>query len=345
MLFRKLVLLMKPTDFAKNMTAFFASYLPGVKNLSPNTILSYRDAFRLFLIFCRDIRKIPPEKLCYKLLDDSLVTDFLKWLESERGCSVATRNQRLVAIHAFFRYVQVQEPGQLHLCQRILQIPCKKHQQRIVRHLTPEQTRDLLAAPDSSRKSGRRDTTLLSVLYDTGARVQELCDLRVRDVRLDYPAIITLTGKGRKTRHVPILGNTVELLRAYMQENSLLQNGKQDAPLFFNQQHAKLTRGGISHILQKYSSEISTKHPDVPEKLTPHVMRHSKAMHLYQSGINLVYIRDILGHVDISTTDIYARADTESKRKALENAYPDITPDVLPDWGRDENLLEFLNSL
>jgi site-specific recombinase XerD len=214
-----------------------------------------------------------------------------------------------------------------------------------VKHLTPEQTKDLLATPDSSNRSGRRDLTLLSVLYDTGARVQELCDLRVRDIRLEHPAIVTLTGKGRKTRHVPILGNTVELLRSYMQENSLFQNGKLDAPLFVNQRHSKLSRGGVSHILQKYAVVAFPQHSDWREKLTPHVMRHSKAMHLYQAGVNLVYIRDILGHVDLSTTDIYARSDTESKRKALESAFPDITPDVLPDWNRDENLLGFLNSL
>jgi site-specific recombinase XerD len=190
--------------------------------------------------------------------------------------------------------------------------------------------------------------TLLSVLYDTGARVQELCDLRVRDIRLDHPAIVTLTGKGRKTRHVPILGNTVELLRLYIRENSLFQNSKLDSPLFFNQHHAKLTRGGINYILQKYSEQAFSQYRVSPEIPTPHVLRHSKAMHLYQSGVNLVYIRDILGHVDIATTDIYARADTESKRKELERAFPDITPDaldVLPDWNRDENLLDFLSSL
>jgi len=322
---------MKPTDFAKNLTTFFASYLPGVKNLSWNTISSYRDAFRLLLVFCRDIYNIPPEKLTFKRLDDHLVACFLDWVENKRNCSVATRNQRLVAIHAFFRYVAVQEPGQLHLCQQILQIPCKKYQQPIVRHLMSEQVKDLLAAPDSSSRSGRRDMTLLSVLYDTGARVQELCDLRVRDVRLEHPAIITLNGKGRKIRHVPILGNTVELLRSYMQEHDLLQNATLDVPLFFNQRRTSLTRGGVSHILQKYAAIIATHHPNMREKITPHVMRHSKAMHLYQAGVNLVYIRDILGHVDIATTDIYARADTESKRKALESAYPDITPEVLPD--------------
>ena len=336
---------MKVTDFAKNLTTFFADYLPNVKNLSSNTILSYRDAFRLLLIFCQDVRQFKLEKLCFKMFSEEIIIDFLEWIQLERGCSITTRNQRLVAIHAFFRYVQVQEPGYLHLCQRILQIPCKKYSTPIIQHLTPEQTKDLLAAPNSMSVSGRRDITLLSVLYDTGARVQELCDLRVRDIRLDQPAMITLTGKGRKTRNVPTLGNTVELLQQYMAENQFLQHSNQDSPLFFNQRHTKLTRGGVSYILKKYATLLAEKHPRIPEKLTPHVMRHSKAMHLYQAGVNLVYIRDILGHADIATTDIYARSDMESKRRVLENAYPDITPNVLPDWNRDGNLLKFLNNL
>ena len=335
---------MKPNDFAKNLTSFFSSYLPGVKNLSGNTILSYRDTFRLLLVFCRDVRGISPEKLTFKSFDGELIISFLSWLQNERNCSIATRNQRLVAVHAFFRYVQAQEPAQFQLCQQIIEIPCKKYQQPIIQHLTSEQTKILLASPDSSTASGRRDMTLLSVLYDTGARVQELCDLRVRDIRLDHPGVITLTGKGRKTRHVPMMGNTVNLLRLYMQENRFLQNANPDSPLFFNQRHAKLTRGGVSHILQKYAVALSKEYPDMPPALTPHQLRHSKAMHLYQSGVDLVYIRDILGHVDIATTDIYARADTESKRKALENVYPDITPEPFPDWNRDQNLLGFLNS-
>ena len=327
---------MKSTEFSKHLRTFFANYLPSVKNLSGNTISSYRDAFRLLLIFCQDIRNLKPEKLCFKHFSDELIIQFLEWLQTERSCSISTRNQRLVAIHSFFRYVQVQEPAYLHLSQQILQIPCKKYSPSIMQHLTTEQVKEILASPNSRTESGRRDMTLLSVLYDTGARVQELCDLRVRDIRLEKPAMITLTGKGRKTRSVPILGNTVELLKRYLTEKQLLQNGKQDSPLFFNQQFTKLTRGGISHILQKYASG---------RKLTPHILRHSKAMHLYQAGVNLIYIRDILGHVDIATTDIYARMDIESKRRALEDIYPDLTPNVLPDWNRDENLLSFLKNL
>lgn len=336
---------MKPTDFAKYLTLFFSEHLPGTRNLSQNTIKAYRDSFRLLLLFCNDCCNIPAGKLTIKMLDDKLVIQFLNWIQEERQCSIATRNQRLAAIHAFFRYVEAQAPEYLLNCQVILQVPFKKHPKPIVTHLTPDQTRCLLAAPNLEKKSGRRDMTLLSVLYDTGARVQELCDLRVRDVRLDSPAVISLTGKGRKTRYVPLLSNTVGLLQSYMAENHLLHNAKLDMPLFCNQRCTKLTRGGVNHILQKYVDSIFEQCSDMPKKVTAHVMRHSKAMHLYQAGVNLVYIRDILGHVDISTTDIYARADTESKRKALESAFPDITPRGLPEWNRDANLLDFLNNL
>lgn len=337
---------MKPTDLARHMTTFFSDYLPSVRNLSSNTILSYRDAFRLLLTFCRDCENIPIEKLRVASFDDKLLVRFLDWLQRERGCSIATRNIRLAAIHAFFRYVQAQEPGLLFPCQLVLNVPFKKCQPPIIRHLTPEQTRDLLAAPGFSTCAARRDTTLLSVLYDTAARVQELCDLRVRDIRTEQPAIVCLTGKGRKTRNVPIVANTVKLLRSYMEENNLFKNGSQDIPLFVNQRHDKLTRGGVNHILSKYAARVAEDQPDYPSKPTPHCLRHSKAMHMYQAGVNLIYIRDFLGHVDISTTDLYARADVESKRKLLEDVCPDLTPsDELYDWNRDQNLLDYLNNL
>lgn len=276
-----------------------------------------------------------------------MILSFLEWVQEERGCSISTRNQRLAAIHAFFRYAQVQEPKYMIFYQKILLIPFKKSRQNFVSHLTPEQTKELLSLPNDGTKKGRRNMTLLSVLYDTGARVQELCDLRVRNLRIEAPAIITLTGKGRKTRHVPILTNTESLLQAYLTENNLLHNSKQDAPLFVNQHQEKLTRGGVNYILQKYVKMLSEKRKDLPRKITPHTLRHTKAMHLYQSGVSLIYIRDILGHADISTTDIYARSDTESKRKVLENAYPDITPNGCSEleWNSDQDLLDFLNNL
>ena len=193
--------------------------------------------------------------------------------------------------------------------------------------------------------SGRRNLTLLSVLYDSGARVQELVDLKVGDVRLDDPPILTLTGKGRKKRQVPIMSNTKTLLRQYMDESSLTQEGKLDHPLFFNRQRSKMTRAGICYILNKYVSQAKAKSAIIPNDITPHVLRHSKAMLLLQSGVNLIYIRDFLGHADIATTEIYARTDTETKRKALEKAYPDIIDTPLPRWNKDEALLTWLTSL
>jgi site-specific recombinase XerD len=173
------------------------------------------------------------------------------------------------------------------------------------------------------------------MLYDTGARVTELINLTVRDVRLDGCPVVKLTGKGNKVRFVPLMSKTTSLLEGYISENNLNSHEKLDFPLFFNRQLHKLTRPGITYILQKYGSE----------NLTPHMLRHTKAMHLLQAGVNLVYIRDLLGHSDIATTEIYARADTEMKRIALENAYQDLTPKVMPNWNSDSGLMDWLHSL
>lgn len=331
------------TDLARYLTGFFTEYLSGIRNLSKNTIRAYRDTFRLLLVFYREAYAIPPEKLVIKKMSDKTIIQYLDWLQKERKCTNSTRNQRLAAIHTFFRYLQLQNPENLLLCQKILLIPFKKVQKTIIQHLTTEQTKRLLEQPNVRKRGGRRDMVLLSVLYDTGARVQEICDLRVRDVRLESPALVTLTGKGCKSRQVPLLGNTVNLLRNYMEEHGLHRNGKQDMSLFYNQRYAALTRGGITHILQKYANKIEC--PDIPLRITPHILRHSKAVHLLQAGINIILIRDILGHVSVQTTEMYARVDMETKRKALENSYSNMTPGDMPDWNQDENLLDFLENL
>lgn len=335
---------MKPTDFAKMLSQYLSAYLPGLRNVSPNTISSYRDTFKLFLTYCKQ-NKLSIERLTLSDIEDSMVLGFLKWLEEERNNGISTRNQRLACIHAFFRYVQTEHPVGLLTCQKILAIPMKKAPKPTVNHLTPESLQLILAQPDLTTPGGRRDVTLLSVLYDTGARVQELVDLRVRDVRLDPPPILTLTGKGRKTRHVPIMSNTETILRQYMTAARLLQNGMQDRPLFCNRQKSKMTREGVAFILDKYVAQARIISSVVPNKVTPHVLRHTKAMHLLQAGVNLIYIRDLLGHVDIATTEVYARADTELKRRALEQAYPGLVSDGLPQWNHDEDLISWLNSL
>lgn len=336
---------MKPTDFAKHLTAFFSAYLTSQKNVSKNTIYSYRDTFKLLLRYCQEVKHIPAERLHLALFTAELITEFLDWLEYERTCSITTRNLRLTAIHSFLRYVQYEEPARLSHLQKAMAIPMKKAPKAMVEHLSPEAMQLLLAQPDRNGLKGRRDLTLLSVLYDTGARVQELIDLRVGDVFLDTPAVIQLTGKGYKTRRVPLMKNTVHLLQRYKLEQKLDSPSKNEHPLFTNSQRNKLTKEGVTHILTKYAAAARKTSTIVPPKVKPHMFRHSKAMHLLQAGVNLIYIRDFLGHVDLKTTEVYARTDTETKRKAIEQAYPDLVDNHLPDWNQDQALLSWLSEL
>lgn len=338
-----MVMNMNPTNFAKYLTDFLTIYLTGQKNVSRNTILAYRDTFKLILRYCQDVKKIPAERITMGTLSTELITDFLNWLEVERNCCISTRNQRLASIHSFFRYVQGEDPTGIYHFQKIIAIPVKKCEKEHVIHLTPEVMKLILEQPDRNTTRGRRDLTLLSVLYDTGARVQELIDIKVIDIILDYPAVVVLTGKGHKIRRVPLMNNTVNLLKNYLAENDLMKQWKNQYPLFVNNQNNKLSKEGVSYILNKYVSKSRLVSSSVPKHVSPHVLRHSKAMHLLQAGVNLIYIRDFLGHVDIKTTEIYARADTETKRKAIENAYPDIIDSTLPDWSKDKALLSWLS--
>jgi site-specific recombinase XerD len=332
------------TDFAVFLRRFLTAHLAGLRGCSPNTIVSYRDAFKLLICYFRDERSISPERLTLELIDAAAITGFLDWLRTSRHNSASTSNQRLAAIDSFFTWMQSQDPARMACCQDILAIPARKHDRPAVTHLSTGQTRQLLTLPDRSTRRGRRDTTLLATLYDSAARVQELADLTVRDLRLDDPAMASLTGKGRKTRHVPLDTNTAALLTAYLAERHLDSPGRDDHPVFFNQHRCKLSRGGIAWILRKYQAR-ATDPALANARLSPHILRHSRAMHLYDAGVPLPYIRDILGHVDLSTTEIYARASTEAKRKALEAVYDDLVTADLAEWNQDPELLSWLASL
>lgn len=339
---------MKKADFPYYLTSFLGSYLPGQKNVSHNTIQSYAAAFKLLFTFCDEQKGIRTEKLNLKQLDQPLILDYLDWLESARGCTVTTRNQRLVAMHSFFRYVQKQSPENLENIRGILDIPHKKAPRTIVNYLSMEQMKLLLSQPGGSTEDGFRDLVLMSTLYDTGARVQELVDLKLKHIRLEAPAVITLHGKGDKTRQVPIMANTVKLLKTYILHSKVNPGiSKGENYLFVNQTAQKLSRWGVAYIIKKYVA-MAEQDPvfRVGFPISAHVFRHSKSMHLLQAGVNLIYIRDFLGHIDCSTTEIYARADTEMKRKAMEASYQDILPkEVLPSWKDDGNLMSFLESL
>ena len=336
---------MKPTDFSIHVTNFLTHYLAAQRNLSPNTIKAYRDVFTLLLRFCRDVQGIAPERLCLEQIDVSLVEAFLDYLESERKSSLSTRNHRLATLHAFFRYVQAEEPGYMLQCQKILAIPLRRHARPTVGYVSKEELAEILAQPDLQTSAGRRDAVLLSVLYDAGARVQELIDLSVGDVRLDPPAQLRLLGKGGKMRAVPLMDNTVQLLRDHLLENHLNHPEYFDKPLFHNARHQRLSRSGIRYILQKYLVGARRKLLTLNRTVSPHSLRHAKGMHLLQSGISLDMIRDFLGHVDVKTTQIYARANLEMKRNALEKITDPSPLRTVPSWQQNKDLLAWLRSL
>lgn len=336
---------MKPTDFAKHLSAFLSSYLPGQKGASTHTIAAYRDTFLLLIDFVQEQQGVKLEKLTLEKISQQTIIAFLDWLQQARGCSPSTRNARLAAVHSFYRYLQYERLEQLYECQQILSIRFKKTKQPLIHYLSVEGIRLLLRQPDQRTRKGRRDLALLSLLYDTGARVQELIDLVPSSLRLSKPPTIKIIGKGNKARLVPMLEAQVEHLKSYLKEQRLEEPWANQYPLFFNSRKEKLTRVGVHYIVGKYSAMARKENALlIPEKISCHSLRHSKAMHLLEAGVNLVYIRDILGHVSVKTTEVYARADSRQKRQALEAAYLEVKPKEEPLWVNNENLISWLKS-
>lgn len=327
---------------------YFTCRLVGEMDASPRTVESYRDVFKALVSYLAKARGVAPEEAPLSIVDRDLVSGFLDWLESERGCSVATRNHRLAVIKSFCRYATYEAPDCIDSLSSVLGMRAKKGVTSEVGYLEADDVRVLLAQPDQSTPLGRRDATILSVLYDTGARVQELCDIRVGDVRDRSPMVIVLHGKGRKVRSVPVMDGTASLVRNHLAHASRNPGvARHDSPLFESSRGGKLTRWGVAGLLRKYVDLARNANPGFAEgiKISPHTLRHSKAMHLVEADVNLIYVRDILGHADVSTTQIYARASAVKKRQAIEGAYDCLSPVSLPDWREDASLISWLDSL
>lgn len=334
---------MKPTDFSRYISDFIARYLPEEKGSSFNTVAAYRDTFVLLLKFIRDVKHVKVEKLTLGSITKETILEFLDWIQKERKCCTSTRNSRLAAIHSFYSYLQHESLDHLHECQKILSIKFKKPKKETMNYLSIDGIKLLLQQPDTTSQRGRRDLALLSIMYDTGSRVQEVIDLTPLSLRLHKPATVKIIGKGNKARLVPMLGAQTEHLTNYLKENRLDEPSANLYPLFYNSRKEKLTRAGINHIIRKYARVARAKNPAlIPDKISCHSLRHSKAMHLLQAGVNLIYIRDILGHVSVITTEIYARTDSKQKREALEKAYVDVNPNEEAMWLKDENLISWL---
>lgn len=323
-------------------------YLSGERGASSHTIRSYSNTFTLLLNYMDEVKHIKADKLTLDHLTRKVILDFLDWLQNNRKCGNATRNQRLAALHAFFKYVQYEDVQHLEQWQDILSIKIKKMEKKSVNYLTVDGIKLILEQIPANTKLGRRDLALIAFLYDSGARVQELIDLTPASLNLNKPCYVTLFGKGGKKRIVPLQDRQVSLLQNYMEENGLDKSSYNQRPLFANNRGGKLTNTGVTYILNQYANNARKINGElIPNKISPHSLRHSKAMHLLQAGVNLVYIRDILGHVSIQTTEIYARADSKQKREALEAAYINIIPASAEEgsWEKDSQLKTWLKGL
>jgi integrase/recombinase XerD len=330
---------MKTPDLAGFVTSFFRSHLTAERNLSQHTTHAYRDALKLFLRFAADWHKRQADRLAISDLTADVVLAFLDSLETARKNNVRTRNARLAAIHCFFRFVLDADPAHAALCQRILVISLKKTVRPVLGYLSAEEMETLLAQIDRSTSKGKRDYLLLALLYDTGTRIQEALDVTPADFHLRSPAFVRVMGKGKKERLCPLLPQTASVVSRYLEVAGLKpEDGR---PLFENRRGEKLTRQGARYLLRQYLCQAAKAMPRLNRsRISLHTLRHTKAMHLLQSGVPIITIKDVLGHADVRSTEVYVETDLEAKRKAMEQAGTSsketrrsrkIAPDIL-EW-------------
>ena len=328
------------------LKGFFLDYLPRQRALSPLTLQSYRDSLKLLLQFAAG-QQGDPSQLAVQDLSVEKITAFLQSLETSRKNLVSTRNVRLSAIHSFFRYLGGQHPEHLEQAQRILSIPFKRTGSREIQHLDFEEIQAVLKAVEAENGQGNgcRDLALLGLMFNTGARVSEIVGLQTADLRLSAPSSILLRGKGHKERTCPIWPETAGLLQKLLERQDSAPSPT--APVFLNERGGRLTRFGVRLILNKYVEKAASQRPSLKRKrLHPHSIRHSTALLLLRSGVDLSTIAHWLGHVSVNTTNKYLCLDLEAKREALAKAKPLLKPGHRSaKWRRDRNLIAWLTAL
>ncbi len=328
-----------PANFMKQ---FFSHYLPIRKGLAINTILAYRDTIKLLLCYAADTLNKSADELSVEEINESLVLAFLDHLENARGCTPRTRNARLAAIRVLFGFIAREEPALLLQCQKIRTIPLKRTEHKTVDYLEENEMQALLNTMDVNSRTGIRDKALLLLLYNTGARVSEIVELKTGNLRLQGTAQVTLMGKGKKHRSCPLWPETAQALQAYIK----LRVSKDPVAeqVFLNANGAPVTRFGIRHIIRKYAASARNQCPSIRDKaVNPHTIRHTTAMHLLRAGNDVNMISYWLGHADINTTHIYIEIDMEMKRKMLLKTKPPGVSKALP-WQKP-NILKWLATL
>ncbi len=325
------------------ITIFFKDYLPNLKGVSKNTILSYRDTFALLLLYLKENKKIDINNIKINSINDNIISDFLLYLENVRNNSVLTRNQRLAAIHSFYNFIKFKELAYNELFTQILHIPFKKAPKNSISYFSKEEIEILINMPDSNQKYGFRDYILLLFMYETATRAQEISDLKRNQLFLNNNnSHTTIIGKGNKSRRIPINQDLSNLLIKYIN----IFNIDNDEYVFKNRKNNKISTKGIEYILLKHLNQARKKYSEKFKlNYSNHSMRHSKAMHLLESGVNLIYIRDFLGHESIVTTEIYAKSNPIIKEKNILQNSEKINATSKYDENVKKDLLDFLKKL
>jgi site-specific recombinase XerD len=324
------------------LQAFFHNWLVQQRGASVHTVHAYRDTWRLFLRFVATRRQREVADLVFADLTGTEALAFLDHIERERHGTVATRNCRLAALRSFFSFVAEREPLAAGQCAEVLRVPIKRAPHRTITYLDPEEVAAILAQPDRSTRFGQRDHALLAFLYNTGARIDEALSLTPAAVRLEAPTQVRLIGKGRKERICPLWPETASLLAALLKRELRAEI----EPVFANRYGRPLHASGVRFRLRQYVSAAAKQHPRLLEKhVTPHTFRHTAAVHLVAAGVDVTVIQSWLGHVHLDTTFLYAQANVETKRKALEQVEGTARATRPPRWKRDPALLTWLDSL
>jgi integrase/recombinase XerD len=330
-----------PTSFTVLVQDFFGSRLINERNVSPRTIASYRDTFRLLFRYAEKHLKKAPVELLLTDLDAKFVLGFLNHLERVRSNSARTRNVRLAAIRSFMRYASFRDPSVLPVVQRVLAIPLKRFERPLIGFLSREEIEAILSAPDCATWSGHRDRMLLQAMYNTGARVSEIVALRIADVSLGTSARVHISGKGRKERAIPLWRSTSKALKSWLSSH-LRPEGS--APLFTNRHGEPMSRSGVEDRLQVAVRVATEACPPLAERrVSPHIIRHTTAMHLLQSGVDITVIALWLGHESPATTHQYIETDLMMKERALARLQE--APAASARYRASDTLLQFLNSL
>jgi site-specific recombinase XerD len=324
------------------MKRFFSHYLPVQKGLSANTIAAYRDAIKLLLCYAADTLRKPLDKFAVEDMTEKVVLGFLDHVQEVRSCAARTRNARLAAIQSLFTFIAREEPELLAQCQRIRAIPLKRTEHRTVDYLEENEMQALLDSVEINSRTAIRDRALLLLLYNTGARVSEIGELKLCDLRLERTPQVELLGKGRKHRACPLWPETVAALRAYLKQRTPKQPAAEH--LFLNANGVHITRFGIRHITAKNAAAGQHRCPSLKTKnVSPHTIRHTTAMHLLRSGNDVNMVSYWLGHADINTTHIYLEIDMEMKRKMLEKTDAPVINKKTA-WNQPD-VLQWLNEL